>query len=188
MYLCTAPHCIPQAIQRQRDGLTARQRAIAGIADSELLELPYYDKPKELTEEMRAKKAEIALQRRLHNQRQQEINKQETIRRLLARQTHTKKKDNERKLSRYDPNLSYVSYISNRDGITLTYPQSLQIDLTPKLATHTIRDTPVCAVPSCSSPSRYRDPDTLLPSCSLLCYKRLKPAIHSRESQQPGLH
>ena len=178
-----------QAAHRQPDGLTARQRAIAGIAESELLELPYYDKPKELTEEMRAKKAEVALQRRLHNQRQQEINKQETIKRLLTRQTHTKKKDSEQKLSRYNPSLSYVSYTSNRDGATLTYPQSLQIDLTPRVAAGLLREPPVCAAPSCSSPSKYRDPSSLLPSCSLACYKKLKlSAAHSRQSQQLVLH
>ena len=168
-------------MHRQTDGLTARQRAIAGIAESELLELPYYDKPKELTEEMRAKKAEVALQRRLHNQRQQEINKQETIKRLLTRQTHVKKKEGDIKLSRYNPNLSYVSYISNREGTTLTYPQSLHIDLASRVAACPHRDMPVCAVPSCSAPSKYRDSGTLLPSCSLPCYKILK---NSCESQQ----
>ena len=150
-----------------------RQRAIAGIADSELIELPYYDKPKELTEEMRLKKAEIAHQRRVHNQKQQEINKRETIKKLLTRQTHVKKKEDDKKLSRYNPDASYVTYLSNKDGITLTYPDTLNLDFSSRIAPPSARESPSCAVQDCSTISRYRDPRTQLPYCSLSCYKRL---------------
>lgn len=159
---------------RQTGGLTVRQRAIAGIADSELIELPYYDKPKELTEEMKLKKAEIAHQRRIQNQRQQEINKRETIKKLLTRQTHAKRKEEDKKLSRYNPDLSYVTYLSNKDGVTLTYPDSLCLDFSPRIAPPLAREVPNCAVQECSTTSRYRDPETQLPYCSLDCYKTLK--------------
>ena len=151
-----------------------RQRAIAGIADSELIELPYYDKPKELTEEMRLKKAEIAHQRRIQNQRQQEINKRETIKKLLTRQTHAKKKEDDRKLSRYNPDISYVRFLSNKDGITVTYPDTVHLDFSPRIVQPSAREVPSCAVQDCSTTSRYRDPKSQLPYCSLKCYRVLK--------------
>ena len=174
-------------IYRQTRGLTARQRTISGLVESELLELPYYDKPKELTEEMRAKKAELALQRRIHNQQQLEKNKAETIKKLLSRQTPAKKKE-ERNTSRYNPDLSYISYVSNHNGITLTYPESAKVDLRASAITESYspRDKPECAVSLCSATSKYRDPRTRLPYCSLQCYKVIKQVTATDTEPTPN--
>lgn len=125
---------------------------------------------------MKDKKAEQALQRRIYNQRQQVKNKEEIIKKLLSRQT-TKKKDII--IQRGNPNIDYVSYVSNKDGITLSFPESFECPLKPQ--TSSPHPNPkakrLCGATNCSSISKYVEPNTLTPYCSLLCYKAITNLI-----------
>jgi INO80 complex subunit B len=157
--------------QRAGTSLTARQRAMLGSADGQLMELPVGKAVKEMTEEMVLKKTEKNRKRRVAAQRRKERRKAETVRRLLEKQS---KKKEEAKLSVGEkPAMAYLHYVSSQHSTTLSIPHGVDFPLTSQPAKLLHRGQQLCAVEGCSCPRRYRDSTTLLPLCSLECYKTL---------------
>ncbi|XP_065176288.1 INO80 complex subunit B-like [Sycon ciliatum] len=161
--------------------LTARQRSLKqeqiGFQE-ELMELPMRRKEKEVTEEMLARRSELARKRRLKQQKEQEEIKKQTVKKLITKQS--KKKDDEKETVTKRLAGPRVQYSSTADSIALSYPEGFQFPLASQRA----REPPkpkLCAAQNCEKVKKYACSSNGLPVCSLACYNAVKdqPAMPS---------
>lgn len=156
--------------QKPGTALTARQRAMMGSTDCQLMELPLGKAVKEMTEEMMLKKTEKNRKRRLAAQRRKERRKAETVRKLLEKQS--KKKEEGKPAADDRPARAYIHYVSSQHNASLSFPHGMDLPLTSQEATLR-RSVQLCTVEGCGCPQRYSDSATQLPLCSLQCYRTL---------------
>ncbi|EPS68904.1 hypothetical protein M569_05865, partial [Genlisea aurea] len=183
----------------QKDiALTTRQRALLSkdspsVASLNQVEFPNGLPPapprrqkEKLTEvEQQLKKAEAAQRRKLLNEKAARESEEEAIRKILGQDSSRKKR--EEKIKKRQEELAQekmanalmlasntVRTVMGPNGTTVTFPQEMGY---PKIfEPHPPRYPPpreMCAGPSCSNPYKYRDSKSMLPLCSLQCYKAI---------------
>jgi len=156
---------------RDPTSLTARQKALMNDgADSEDLcvSLDYGVKKKTESKEDLAEKALKAQKRREVETEKKEKMKQKTMDTLL------KKKDS--KVAKQLKNLKSqrndspkISYIKNKSGVFLSYPDNLDFPLKRQMAGK-VPDVVLCCI--CKNVKKYSCSKTGKPLCSLECYKQ----------------
>lgn len=153
---------------------TARQRAMMGSdPQQQLLELPTGRTPnREMTEEMQARKNELARKRRQREAKKREEQKKNTVKKLITKPAGARKKeDDKQRKSRY-ADQPMVRYISNAEGFALSFPPGMDFPLKTQRAQKPA-DRALCSVKGCTNMKRYTCSRTLLPVCSLECYKKV---------------
>lgn len=153
---------------------TARQRAMMGSdPQQQLLELPTGRTPnREMTEEMQARKNELARKRRQREAKKREEQKKNTVKKLITKPAGARKKeDDKQRKSRY-ADQPMVRYISNAEGFALSFPPGMDFPLKTQRAQKPA-DKALCSVKGCTNMKRYTCSRTLLPVCSLECYRKV---------------
>lgn len=168
-------------------GKTARLRAMAGEAssehDEELMSLPITNP---LTEEQLLKKSEKSRRRKMQRELKLEETKRATIERLLSKQRGSSAGEKQadeysesspelQTESNQDPNLipeGLVRYIDRAGETVLIVPEGSQLFPPSSAATHP-PSASSCSVCKAQSP-RYKQPVTLMPFCSVACFRQLK--------------
>ena len=153
---------------------TARQRALASGNDETdedgLLAMLHFGKKtaeKEMTEEERAIKAQK--RRELETEKKEKM-KQKTMDMLLKKKDSKATKQIKTAKSTLKEDEPKISYISNSDGISLSYPEGEHY---PRL-TGMSRISGPCLPVTCSmchNVKKYNSSSTGSPVCSIVCYK-----------------
>ncbi|XP_064618964.1 INO80 complex subunit B-like isoform X2 [Lineus longissimus] len=151
--------------------LTARQRALVqGRQEKELVQLPSGYKAPEYTEEQLQRRQQRAKKRRDQAHEKREKDKKQTIDRLLKKQETKSKGAGKGKSRRH--NVPRVRYHSTARGSTISFPQGAHCPMLQEGPISLPKPRPLCGVPSCKNPKKYNCSKTLVPLCSLECYKR----------------
>ena len=148
---------------------TARQRALAGGDDDddglEMLEFRRKNVEKEMTEEERAVKAQK--RKELETEKKEKM-KQKTMDMLLKKKDSKVTKNMKTAKNSIKDDVPKITYISNRSGISLSYPQGEEFPL--NRSENTLPPPPVsCSM--CENMKKYNSAKTGSPVCSLQCYR-----------------
>ncbi|XP_071987835.1 INO80 complex subunit B [Engystomops pustulosus] len=165
--------------------LTARQRALLQKQQTPAAPLyppaVYPRPPQEMSQEMLVKREEKARKRRLQAAKKAEESKKQTIERLTkTSKTRGAKPTSGRRGGRHPP-CPTVRYQDNAHGISMSYPSGVTYPL-PAEPRPALPAPKLCAAPGCSNPKKYSCSKTLLPLCSLECYRRNLEAGTMRSS------
>ncbi|CAA2967012.1 calponin homology domain-containing DDB_G0272472-like [Olea europaea subsp. europaea] len=183
--------------------LTTRQRALlskdasseSGASQIEfpngLPPAPPRKQKEELSEmEQQLKKAEIALRRKMQNEKAARESEAEAIRKILGQDSSRKKREDKVKKRQEELALekaanaqmlasSTIRWVMGPTGTTVIFPQDMGF---PKIFESKLCSYPPprekCAGPSCTNPYKYRDSKSKLPLCSLQCYKAIHEKTH----------
>lgn len=195
----------PQDVKIETPGLTTRQRALQGRGGNgeSLIEFPdglpaassRRQKEKLSDVEIQAKKAEAAQRRKMQVEKAEKEQQAEAMRKILGIDSEKKKEEKKLKereerekqarLEEYSKNC--VRTVMSPTGTVITFPESMGL---PSIFNSKPVSYPPprekCAGPSCTNPYKYRDSKTLLPLCSLACYKAVqgRPPAQGSEAGQ----
>ncbi|GAB2226466.1 hypothetical protein Drorol1_Dr00022274 [Drosera rotundifolia] len=155
---------------------------------------PPRKKKETLTEvEQQLKKAEAAKRRRLQNEKAERESQEEAIRKILGQDSgrltrEEKKKKRQEELAKEKAAealrraANSIRLDMGPNGSTVTFPNEIGL---PEIFNSKPNGYPpprgICAGPSCSNPYKYRDSKTMLPLCSLQCYKLVQGNFQSDE-------
>jgi len=141
---------------------TARQRAV----DQDLEMLEFGKRPeREVTEEERMMKAQK--RKELETEKREKM-KQKTMDTLLKKKDSKATKQIKTAKSIIKEDTPKISYISNVDGISLSYPLGEQF---PLVQTNTSPPPPPTTCRMCQNNKKYNSSKTGHPLCSIDCYK-----------------
>ena len=141
---------------------TARQRAV----DQDLEMLEFSKKPeKEVTEEERMMKAQK--RKELETEKREKM-KQKTMDTLLKKKDSKATKQIKTAKSIVKEDTPRISYVSNGEGITLSYPLGEQF---PLVQSNSVLAPPPSSCHLCQNNKKYNSSKTGHPLCSLECYK-----------------
>ena len=141
---------------------TARQRAV----DQDLEMLEFSKKPeKEVTEEERMMKAQK--RKELETEKREKM-KQKTMDTLLKKKDSKATKQIKTAKSIIKEDTPRISYVSNGEGITLSYPLGEQF---PLMQSNSVSAPPPTSCQMCQNKKKYNSSKTGHPLCSLTCYK-----------------
>ncbi|XP_066385815.1 uncharacterized protein [Miscanthus floridulus] len=195
----------PQDVKIETPGLTTRQRALQGRGGNgeSFIEFPdglpaassRRQKEKLSDVEIQAKKAEAAQRRKMQVEKAEKEQQAEAMRKILGIDSEKKKEEKKLKereerekqarLEEYRKNC--VRTVMSPTGTVITFPESMGL---PSIFNSKPVSYPPprekCAGPSCTNPYKYRDSKTLLPLCSLACYKAVqgRPPAQGSEGGQ----
>lgn len=155
---------------------------------------PPRKKKETLTEvEQQLKKAEAAKRRRLQNEKAERESQEEAIRKILGQDSGRLTKEEKKKKRQEELAKEKAAEALRRaansirldmgpNGSTVTFPNEMGL---PEIFNSKPNGYPppreICAGPSCSKPYKYRDSKTMLPLCSLQCYKLVQGNFQSDE-------
>ncbi|KAH7428580.1 hypothetical protein KP509_09G007600 [Ceratopteris richardii] len=187
--------------------LTARQRALQsskeGLADvnSSFVEFPEGlthsapKKPKEVltAAERQLKKEEAAQKRRQQVEKAAKEIQAVAIQKILCQDSQRKKREGklqkqreemeqEKKAAANAPASNSIRWVLGPNGNLVSFSQDLEL---PKIFSGPLSypgERERCAGPSCTNAYKYRDSKTLLPLCSLQCYRAVQ-----KKPSEPGL-
>ena len=141
---------------------TARQRAV----DQDLEMLEFSKKPeKEVTEEERMMKAQK--RKELETEKREKM-KQKTMDTLLKKKDSKATKQIKTAKSIIKEDTPRISYVSNGEGITLSYPLGEQF---PLMQSNSVAAPLPTSCQMCQNKKKYNSSKTGHPLCSLTCYK-----------------
>ena len=142
---------------------TARQRAV----DQDLEMLEFSKKPeKEVTDEERMMKAQK--RKELETEKREKM-KQKTMETLLKKKDSKATKQIKTAKSSMKEDTPRISYVSNCDGISLSYP--LGSPGFPLVQTNSVAPPAPAPCHMCQNNKKYQSNKTGHPLCSLSCYK-----------------
>ena len=143
---------------------TARQRAV----DQDLEMLEFSKKPeKEVTDEERMMKAQK--RKELETEKREKM-KQKTMDTLLKKKDSKATKQIKTAKSSNKEDSPRISYVSNGEGISLSYPLGEQFPLVQSNSV-TPPAPAACHITGCRNKKKYNSSKTGHPLCSLSCYK-----------------
>ena len=143
---------------------TARQRAV----DQDLEMLEFSKKPeKEVTDEERMMKAQK--RKELETEKREKM-KQKTMDTLLKKKDSKATKQIKTAKSSNKEDSPRISYVSNGEGISLSYPLGEQFPLVQSNSV-TPPAPAACHITGCRNKKKYNSTKTGHPLCSLSCYK-----------------
>ncbi|KAI5077255.1 hypothetical protein GOP47_0007079 [Adiantum capillus-veneris] len=179
--------------------LTARQRALQsskeGLADvgSSLVEFPEgltHAAPKKQKEvltaaERQLKKEEAAQKRRQQVEKAAKEIQAVAIQKILCQDSQRKKREGklqkqreemeqEKKAAAMAPASNSIRWVLGPNGTVVSFSQDVEL---PKIFSGPLsypQERERCAGPSCTNAYKYRDSKTLLPLCSLQCYRAVQ--------------
>lgn len=179
--------------------LTARQRALQsskeGLADvgATLIEFPEglthsaSKKQKEVltAAERQLKKEEAAQKRRQQVEKAAKEIQATAIQKILCQDSQRKKREGklqkqreemeqEKKAAALAPASNSIRWVLGPNGTEVSFSQDLELPTIFSGPLSYPREREKCAGPSCTNAYRYRDSKTLLPLCSLLCYRAVQ--------------
>ena len=141
---------------------TARQRAV----DQDLEMLEFSKKPeREVTDEERMMKAQK--RKELESEKREKM-KQKTMETLLKKKDSKATKQIKTAKSNLKEETPRISYVSNGDGITLSYPLGEQF---PLVQSNSVTPPVPSSCHMCQNNKKYNSSKTGHPLCSLSCYK-----------------
>ena len=141
---------------------TARQRAV----DQDLEMLEFSKKPeKEVTDEERLMKAQK--RKELETEKREKM-KQKTMETLLKKKDSKATKQIKTAKSNLKDDTPRISYVSNGDGISLSYPLGEQF---PLVQSNSVVPPAPASCHVCQNNKKYQSNKTGHPLCSLSCYK-----------------
>ncbi|AQK62109.1 HIT zinc finger isoform X2 [Zea mays] len=183
----------PQDVKIETPGLTTRQRALQsrGGNGESFIEFPdglpaassRKQKEKLSDVELQAKKAEAAQRRKMQVEKAEKEQQAEAMRKILGLDSEKKKeekklkeRENREKQAKLEEcKKNCVRTVMGPTGTVITFPESMGL---PSIFNSKPVSYPPprekCAGPSCTNPYKYRDSKTLLPLCSLACYKAVQ--------------
>ncbi|XP_073473741.1 INO80 complex subunit B isoform X1 [Aquarana catesbeiana] len=154
--------------------LTARQKALLQKQQTPPMPLyppAVYTRPlPELSQEMLVKREEKARKRRLQAAKKAEESKKQTIERLTKTSKSRGAKPSQGRRGRQPP-CPTVRYQHTAHGITLSYPVGVPYP-TPAEPRPALPAPQLCGVHGCTNLKRYACSKTLIPLCSLECYRK----------------
>ncbi|BFZ19052.1 hypothetical protein BsWGS_22091 [Bradybaena similaris] len=151
--------------------LTARQKALLhGSQSDALLQLPSGYKTVELTDEQKRRRQEKARRRRQQANEKIENDKNQTVDKLLKKQDSKNKRVAKARGGKRS-NSPRVVYRNALDRITICLPPDVTFPLSPQTASP-YPETELCAVDGCRNKKTSVCSKTLVPVCSLQCYKK----------------
>ncbi|XP_040184701.1 INO80 complex subunit B isoform X2 [Rana temporaria] len=154
--------------------LTARQKALLQKQQTPPMPLyppAVYARPlPELSQEMLVKREEKARKRRLQAAKKAEESKKQTIERLTKTSKTRGAKPSQGRRGRQPP-CPTVRYQHTAHGITLSYPVGVPYP-TPAEPRPALPAPQLCGVRGCTNLKRYACSKTLIPLCSLECYRK----------------
>ncbi|CAG5121622.1 unnamed protein product, partial [Candidula unifasciata] len=151
--------------------LTARQKALLhGSQTDELLQLPSGYKTVELTDEQKKRRQEKAKRRRQQANEKIEIDKNQTVHKLLKKQDSKNKRVAKARGGKRS-NSPRVVYRNALDRITICMPPDVPFPLAPQTA-RPYPEAALCGVDGCRNKKTSICSKTLVPVCSLQCYKK----------------
>ncbi|NP_001147812.2 uncharacterized protein LOC100281422 [Zea mays] len=195
----------PQGVKIETPGLTTRQRALQGRGGNgeSFIEFPdglpaassRKQKEKLSDMEIQAKKAEAALRRKMQVEKAEKEQQAEAMRKILGIDSEKKKEEKKLKereerekqarLEEYRKNC--VQTVMGPTGTVITFPESMGL---PSIFNSKPVSYPPprekCAGPSCTNPYKYRHSKTLVPLCSLACYKAVEDRPPAQGSEGGG--
>ena len=164
--------------------MTARQRAVIEAKQAKVEQLQKFHAMQEalkdqlasevLSDEILEKKAQKAAKRKQLAEEKRDKEKKDTIKRLL------KKADSRQKLKKLQKQkaqlIPKVAYRFTSEGATVSFPaetppQSLGLDLTPKVVQYPTEI--LCSNPGCTQVKKYQCSSNGFPVCSLNCYRQV---------------
>ncbi|KAM5126032.1 INO80 complex subunit B, partial [Mantella aurantiaca] len=154
--------------------LTARQKAL--LHKQQTPPIPSYPPPiyarplPELSQEMMVKREEKARKRRLQAAKKAEESKKQTIERLTKTSKSRGAKPSQGRRGRQPP-CPTIRYQHNAHGITVSYPQGVPYPSSTE-PPPALPAPQLCTVSGCNNLKCYACSKTLLPLCSLECYRK----------------
>nr|CAB3497730.1 unnamed protein product [Digitaria exilis] len=191
----------PSDAKIETPGLTTRQRALQGRGGhgENLIEFPdglptassRKQKEKLSEVEIQAKKAEAAQRRKMQLEKAEKEQQAEAMRKILGIDSEKKKeekklkereeKEKQAKLEEYRKNC--IQTVMGPTGTVITFPESMGL---PSIFNSKPVSYPPprekCAGPNCTNPFKYRHSKTMVPLCSLACYR----AVQGHPVQESG--
>lgn len=156
--------------------MTARQRAMLErktdkeTGGEQLLALPTGYREKVMTPEMAEKAALKSQRRKQQADEKREKDKKKTMERLLRKQESKAGKQNSRGRGN-KKQIPLIRYRNSLDSISIDLPPGTPFPLEKKIA----RPPPeqeLCGVPNCTNVKMYYCSKTIVPVCSLECYRK----------------
>ncbi|XP_068122041.1 INO80 complex subunit B [Hyperolius riggenbachi] len=164
--------------------LTARQRALLQKQQTPTIPLytpPAYARPSpELSQEMIVKREEKARKRRLQAAKKAEESKKQTIERLTKTSKSRGAKPSQGRRGRQPP-CPTIRYKHTLHMITVSYPVGVPCPA-PAEPPPALPAPQLCGVPGCGNLKKYACSKTLVPLCSLECYRKNLQSLSRPES------
>ncbi|KYQ90208.1 hypothetical protein DLAC_08808 [Tieghemostelium lacteum] len=171
--------------------ITSRQKALMGGGSGIDPNLPTNRRKKELTEEMKQKKNQIALTRKLKKIEETETLMKDVVNQLLTRKVIEKpEKEIIKKPTRHEILLNSmggktIRTIDNETGKTVSYPPNHEMINRITIDQQNTKNNSnnnqsqskpniiKCSAPNCNNPKRYNCPKNNLPVCNIECWKKV---------------